>query len=33
MKIIMESLKYFNLFMATNDLSKSKEVYLKYIVD
>lgn len=29
-KIIMESLKHFNLFMGTNDFSKSKELYLKY---
>lgn len=33
MNIIMESLKYFNLFMATNDLSKNKELYLKYTLD
>lgn len=32
-KIIMESRKHFNLFMGTNDLSKSKELYLKYTLD
>lgn len=33
MKGVMGSLKHFNLFMGANDLSKSKELCLKYTPD
>ena len=32
-KTVMESLKHFNLYMGANDLSKSKELCLKYTPD